>query len=566
MTTFIEISLILAVAALISAVMRMLKQPLIIGYIITGLIVGPYALDLVQNPDSLELFSQFGISLLLFIVGLNLSPRVIKEVGKVATITGVGQVVFTSTIGFILCILLGFTYIEGAYIAVALTFSSTIIVLKLLSDKGDLEKLYGKISVGFLLIQDIIATLILILISAFSLGSNISEVVFQLLWKGATITVILFLIIKFVFPLITKFFAKSQEFLFLFSIAWGMGLASIFSIIGFSMEIGALIAGICLALFPYNFEIAAKMRPLRDFFIILFFILLGIHLTFESVGQVIVPAIVLSTFVLIGNPLIMMFLMKLLGYNKKVGFYSGLTVAQISEFSIILVGVGYKVGHIDSTITSLVTVVGLVTIAASSYLITFADRLYPILIPYLKFFSAEKQTNKKVAFENYDIVLFGYNRIGYDFLQVFLKLKKSYLVVDYDPEVINRLINAGIPNKYGDAGDPEFIDDINFVELKMMVSTIPDYELNASLIRKVREVNKDCVLIVVSHHINDTYMLYSLGASYVVMPHFLGAKYASALVYKNQFDLEKFTEDKEKHINNLRKRISLGHEHPEIVK
>ena len=564
MTIFIEISLILAVAALIAALMRVLRQPLIIGYILTGLIVGPYALDAVQNPEGLEVFSQFGISLLLFIVGLNLSPKVIKEVGKVAAITGVGQVLFTSSICFIVCIILGFTYIEAAYIAVALTFSSTIIVLKLLSDRGDLEKLYGKISVGFLLIQDIIATLILILISAFSLGSSVSEVTIQLLWKGAAITIVLYLVIKLIFPLITRFFAKSQEFLFLFSIAWGMGLASIFTLIGFSMEIGALIAGVCLALFPYNYEIAAKMRPLRDFFIILFFILLGFHLSFESISQVIVPAILLSVFVLIGNPLIVMFLMKFLGYNKKVGFYSGLTVAQISEFSIILVGVGYKVGHINETITSLVTVIGLVTIAASSYLITFADKLYPVLIPYLKFFSANKPTNQAKAFENYDIVLLGYNRIGYDFLEAFRKLKKSFLVVDYDPEVINRLINAGIPNKYGDAGDPEFVDDINLVELKMMVSTIPDYELNASLIRKTRDVNKDCVIIVVSHHINDTYMLYSLGAHYVVMPHFLGGKYASALVYKNQFDIEKFTVDKERHINNLRKRISLGHEHPTI--
>ncbi len=564
MTTFIEISLILAFAAAVSAVMRGLRQPLIIGYIITGLIVGPYAFDLIKNPENLEIFSQFGISLLLFIVGLNLSPRIIKEVGRVAAITGVGQVVFTSAIGFGICLLLGFTHVEAVYIAVALTFSSTIIVLKLLSDKGDLEKLYGKISVGFLLIQDVIATAILIFISAFSLGSSTSEVLVQLLWKGFLIVAVLFLIIKFVFPFITKFFAKSQEFLFLFSLAWGMGLASIFATIGFSLEIGALVAGICLALFPYNFEIAAKMRPLRDFFIIIFFIALGSHLTLDSINQVIVPAIVFSLFVLVGNPLIMMFLMKTLGYNKKVGFYAGLTVAQISEFSIILVGVGQKMGHIDQRITSLVTMVGLITIAASSYLITFSDKLYPVLIPYLKFFSAENKANKAMNFENYDLVLFGYNRIGFDFLEVFKKLNKSHLVIDYDPEVITKLTNAGIKNKYGDAGDPEFIDDINLAELKMAISTIPDYELNASLIRKIRSVNSDCVILVVSHHITDTYQLYELGASYVVMPHFLGGKYASALVYKNQFDLEKYSEDKEKHINNLKKRTDLGQDHPRI--
>src|SRR3990167_4449863 len=172
MDVFVEISLIIVIAAAVSGLVRLFKQPLIIGYVLTGLLIGPYAFDILQSPESLEIFSKFGITLLLFIVGLNLSPTVIREVGKVATITGVGQVVFTSLIGFLISLFFGFSIVESIYISTALTFSSTIIILKLLSDKGDLDKIYGKISIGFLLVQDMVATIILLFVSSFAKTNN----------------------------------------------------------------------------------------------------------------------------------------------------------------------------------------------------------------------------------------------------------------------------------------------------------------------------------------------------------------------------------------------------------
>lgn len=566
MTTFLEIALILSIAAIISALMRLFKQPLIIGYILTGLIVGPQVFDVIKSPKTLQVFSEFGITLLLFMVGLNLRPTVIREVGRVASITGLGQVIFTSSIGYLICLALGFGAMASLYIAIALTFSSTIIILKLLSDKGDLQKLYGKISVGFLLVQDIVATIILILISSFSLGSNVQEIAISLLIRGAFIAITLFLIIKFVFPRLTAFFAKSQELLFLFSIAWGMGIAALFSALGFSIEIGALIAGVCLALFPYAYEIDAKMRPLRDFFLVLFFILLGTQMTIDTIGQIALPAILLSAFVLIGNPILLMIVMKFLGFNKRVSFYAGLTVAQISEFSIILVGVGEKNGHITPEITSLVTLIGLITIAISSYMIIYSERIFEVLSPYLKFFDGNGGKSKESEIDgNYDVVLFGYNRIGFDFLESLKKFNDNFIVVDYDPEVIEKLNSMQIPNKYGDAGDADFVDDFNLESLKMVISTVPDYHINAFLIKKICKVNPNAVIIVISHHIRDSYMLYSIGASYVVMPHFLGGKYASALVLKNKFDHRAFESEKEKHLKHLQVRMSMGHDHPENI-
>lgn len=545
--------------------MRILKQPTIIGYIITGVIASPFFLNLIKSQDTLIVFSQFGVAFLLFIVGLSLNPKVIKEVGKASLITGIGQVVFTSLIGFFISIFLGFNVITSLYIAIALTFSSTIIIMKLLSDKGDIDKLYGKISVGFLLVQDLIAVFILIIVSSFSDSSQALSSILFLLIKGGLIVLLLVLISLYILPRLEFFFARSQELLFMFSIGWGLGLASLFYLVGLSLEIGALLAGITLSLSPYSNEVISKMKPLRDFFIVLFFIVLGSQLIFDDFSKFLAPTIIFSLFVLIGNPLILMILMGMLRYTKKTGLQAGLTVAQISEFSLILIALGVNVGHLSKEILSLITIIGLITILGSSYLIIYSEKIYLHLEKYLSIFERKivKKDNKR---KDYDIILFGYNRIGFDFVNSFKKLKKKFLIVDYNPEVISNLQKEKIDCEYGDVDDAEFLEQLNLKNIKMGVSTIPNFDTNTLLIKTIRKVNKKAILLCVSHHIDEAHKLYSAGASYVVMPHFLGGRYASLLVDKYGFDVNRFNEERKKHISHLRRRKDLGHSHPEVEK
>jgi len=566
MEIFIELSIILGITVLISGVMRLLKQPLIIGYILAGIAVSPYFLDVVSSTETIAVFSQIGVTLLLFIVGLSLSPKVIKEVGKVSLITGIGQIIFTSLIGFFIGRLLGFSIIVSLYIAIALTFSSTIIIMKLLSDKKDLEKLYGKISVGFLLVQDIFVIILLMIISSFSGNLNIGDLSLRNILMPVLLIGGFVLISIYVLPSLSKFFARSQEFLFLFSISWGLGLAALFHYIGFSMEIGALIAGIALSMSPYHYEINSKMKPLRDFFIILFFVLLGSQMVFGSLNQLIIPAIIFSLFVLIGNPLIVMILMGLMGYKKKTSFQAGFTVAQISEFSLIFIALGVSVGHLTNEILSLVTIVGLITISGSTYLILYSDKIYPYLSKYLSIFERAKIKGKKDAIQKYDAILFGYNRIGHDILKSFKKLKKKFLVVDYNPATISYLLNEGIECKYGDADDSEFLDELNLSHTKLIFSTIPEFETNLLLINKIKQTNKNAIIIVVSHNIEEANKLYSEGATCVIMPHFLGGGHASMMIRKHGLNLNKFLKEKEKHIQHLKTRVILGHEHPKPEK
>jgi len=566
MEIFIELSIIIGIAVLITGIMKLLKQPLIIGYILTGIIVSPYFLNIVQSTETIKVFSQIGVALLLFIVGLSLSPRVIKEVGKVSLITGIGQIVFTSLIGFFISRLLGFSLIVSLYIAIALTFSSTIIIMKLLSDKKDLEKLYGKISIGFLLVQDIFVIILLMVISSFSSNFGVDSLSFKIILSGILLIGGFVLISIYVLPYLSKFFAKSQEFLFLFSIGWGLGLAALFHYMGFSMEIGALIAGIALSMSPFHYEISSKMRPLRDFFIILFFILLGSQMVFGNISELIIPAIIFSLFILIGNPLIVMILMGFLGYKKKTGFQAGFTVAQISEFSLILIALGVTVGHLTNEILSLVTIVGLITISGSTYLILYSDKIYPYLSKYLSIFERKEVKEKDQDLKEYSVILFGYNRIGYDLLKSFKKLKKKALVVDYNPETILELSKKGIECRYGDVDDEEFLRALNLSKIKMVVSTIPEFETNLLLINKIRQMNKDAIIIVVSHDIEEANVLYKTGATYVIMPHFLGGSHASMMIDKYGLNPKKFLKEKRKHIKELKTKKELGHEHPRAEK
>ena len=561
---FVQISIIIAIVFAVSFVMRLLRQPLIIGYIISGVIVGPFFLDMISMNETIQIFSNFGIAFLLFIVGLHLSPKVIKEVGKISFITGVGQVLFTSLFGYFIAIAFGFSPLTSIYIAIALTFSSTIIITKLLSDKGDMDSLYGKISIGFLLVQDFIAILILIIVSSLSLGSNlISSVGFTIL-KGAILTGIIILISLFVLPKTQKFFARSQEFLFVFAIAWGLGLASLFYYVGLSLEVGALIAGVVLSVSPYSLEISSKLKPLRDFFVISFFLIIGSHMVLTGFSEVIIPALVFSLFILIGNPLIVMILMGVFGYTKRTGFMAGLTVAQISEFSLILIALGIKVGHLTPEILSFVTFIGLFTIAGSTYMMLYSNSIYPKLSKYLSIFERKRLKKESRIKTNYRAILFGYNRIGFGILMALKKLRMKYLVVDFNPDIVQNLKKLRIPCVYGDAYDTDLLKELSLDKVEIVVSTIPDFEINALLVETMKRVNHKAIIIVRAHQIKDALELYKKGANYVLTPHFLGGEYVSKMISDFDIGKEDYEKEKKKHLKMLEEMDKRGKKHPEI--
>ncbi len=557
MEIFIEISIILGLVTGISVVMKVLRQPLVVGYILAGIVAGPYVLDIVQAQESLDFFARVGITVLLFIVGLQLSPRIVKEIGGTSLITGLGQVLFTSVAGFVIIRALGFALVPALYLAVALTFSSTIIILKLLSDYGGINKLYGKLSIGFLLVQDLIASAILIIVGTLATATaagGVEGALMVLAGKVLVIGGVLFGVQKIVIPPLSRFFATSQELLFLFSLSWGLGMAALFHAVGLSMEIGALLAGITLSVTPFAFEIGARMKPLRDYFLVLFFILLGSRMVVEQVAPLMTPALILSLFILVGNPLIVFLLMRGRGYHPRTALLSGFTVAQISEFSLILVSLGVDIGHVPTEVLSLATLVGLITIACSTYLIIYGEHIYTLLERGLVHVPGKRirQNDGTVASHDSNVFVFGYDRMGQNLVAALSQLGARPLVVDYNPEAIERLTEKGIPARYGDAEDAEFLEELGLEQAIMCISTIPNLNINLLMTQKVRAKNKKAIVIAVSHNDHETKILYEHGATYVIMPDFLGAHYASEVIVRHGFDKNAFTAERAKHLRLLK--------------
>ena len=547
---FTEITLLIALAAGMAMIMRALKQPLIIGHILTGLLVGPTFFGVVQSTDTIALLGEFGIVLLLFIVGLGLNPRIIKEVGKTALLTGGGQVLFTVLLATLMTQALGYTTTESIYISIGLAFSSTIIILKLLSDKKEQNKLYGKISIGFLLVQDVIVAFALVYASAAGATLGPAEISILIL-QGLFIIGVVALLTRFVVLPLGKFLSRSQELLFLFAIAWGFGIGALFYELGFSVEIGALIAGVALANMPYAQEAASRLKPLRDFFLIIFFISLGSRLEIINFTEFIGPALAMSGLVLIGNPLIVMIILGLLGYTKRTGFKAGLAVAQISEFSLVFLLLGQRSGQISGDIVATITLVALITIAVSTYMITYSDNLYKHLSPYLGIFERKKRRHEHEAHGKHDAVLIGYKKGGAEFVKAFDKIANNWVVIDYDPDVAEDLERKKIPYIYGDATDPELLEEVDLAKVKVVVSVASDFDTNVQLLRHLELVNKKAVVICHAETSDQAALLYGYGASYVMMPAFIGSEKVSAFLKRNKFSKREFNHYRNKHISYL---------------
>ncbi len=535
---FVQIAVVIVAAAVLSFVANRARQPLMIAYILTGVLIGPNLLHVATDAVFFKTLSDIGVAFLLFMVGLNLDWQKVKEVGWTALIVGVGQVIFTSALGYFVARGLGFELSTALYIAVAFTFSSTIIIVKLLSDKDDLERLYGRLSVGFLIVQDLIAMFLLLVLAALGGGGDWQAIVSTALLKWVCAVIGVMILAKWITPRLMAYAARSQELLFLFGLAWCFGLASLLFLLGFGIETGALLSGVSLASVGYSRELVARMRPLRDFFLIIFFVLLGTQLSFVGAMDMVKPVAIFSLFILIGNPLIVMLILRTLGHHPRTGFMSGTTVAQVSEFSFILLAAGIKLGHIPTSTLTLATLVGLVTITISSYVITYNESIYEFLSPVFRVLepAADKKPKREAIIKAPEIVLFGFHRMGEVVLPKVRSMKRRFVVVDFDPQMTRLLEARRVPYMYGDAGDSDFLADIHLEKAKLVISTIPDEEVSLHLVHYLKEKRYTGSLIVTAKTPEAAAALYREGVQFVIIPSVLGGERFAELLKKNQFD------------------------------
>lgn len=553
---FTELSIVLVIATIVSLIVHRLKQPLIIGYILTGIIVGPFLLNLANANEAFDTFSQIGITLLLFIIGLELSVTVVRRMGKTVLLTALTLLLSIGTVGFLVGTAFHFTQTEALLTGFCLFFSSTIIIAKVLSDKKELGRLNGQIAIGVILIDDVVATIALLFVASQSNGSLDAIDILLLAAKGIGVVLGLFLVGTKVLPHLIRYIAKSQELLFIFALAWGFGIAALVNFIGFSVEVGALFAGVTLAHLPYARQIAAKLKPLRDFFIIIFFISLGKGLELSNLRGALLPAAALSAIVLFIKPLVTMASLGFMRYTKRTSFKAAINLSQISEFSIILVVLAAGSGLVSGHLSAIITLVALITIAISTYLMKYDDAIYARIQRALTLFERSKTTEAKHTAKVYPLILFGYNG-GQQFLKTFKSMSHPFVVVDYDPDVIDELEHKHIEYLYGDATDPEILDEISFEQAKLIVNTIDDHDVNVTLLNHVRQHSQEAVVICYSTDHTKAAELYRLGASYVMLPHFIGTQQLNSFLQENGFNKQSFAKYRKHHLVEIG-RIAVG--------
>lgn len=530
-----ELGVVMGLAAVLGIILRVFKQPLILAYVATGACIGLFGLFQLPDRETFHIFSDLGIMFLLFLVGLEMNYASLKVVGKASILVGLGQIALTAVIALGISLIFGFSLLESAYISAALTFSSTIIVVKYLSDKKDVNSLFGKISIGVLLVQDAVAILVLFFLTSFLTEASV-QITQTLTTIGFGVLLFIFIILvgRFLLPPLMRLIGRSPELVFVVSLAWLFIVVGAVHQLGFSLEIGGFLAGVALAQSAEHMQIAHRIGALRDFFLLMFFVILGSSLVYADFRGLLVPIVVLTLFVLVGKPLIVMGVMGFLGYRKRTSFLTSVTTGQVSEFSLILVALGLQLTHISNQVVSLVTAVAILTITFSTYEMMYAEKMANKLGKLLSVFERDKNKEPHWSTEKIrkPIVLIGAHRTGQSILAN-LPVEDA-LVIDFDPELIQHLKHKGYKTVFGDISDPEIFEAAHFGQSELVISTSPDIEDNVLLLEKLRKLRRRPLVILRAETEREAELLYKQGADYVLLPHFTSGYYIGLALSKNR--------------------------------
>ncbi|MDD5331288.1 MAG: cation:proton antiporter [Candidatus Nanoarchaeia archaeon] len=548
----VDLGLIIILATALAYLAKLIKQPLIPAYILAGVILGPIGLGFVKDLDLIRSLSEIGIAFLLFLVGLEIDVKKIKKVLGISLVGGILQVVLMFFAGFFIGDLFGLETIVCVYIGLIISFSSTMIVVKLLSDKGQINTLHGRIILGILLLQDI---LVVFALSFLTQGELSFKVVGLALFNGLILILAVVIFSRFLLKRVFDFAARSRELIFLIAISMCFLFAILANLLHFSIAIGAFLIGVGLANLPYNHEIMGRVVSLKDFFSTIFFVSLGMQLVLIG-NNLVWLLVILTLMVILLKPLIIMIISGLFGYESRTSFLTAISLGQVSEFSLLLGTLGfYMLGHISQEFFSLIIFLTVLTMILTSYLIKNSSSIYNYLAEPLKIFNRLSSKKKRLEYGtkegNYKTVLFGCNRMGKIMLR-FLN-KESLIVIDHDPSIIEGLIKNRINCYYGEINNHEILKKINFSKVNLIISTIETLEDNLLMLRLIKRINSKIKVIVSADRIPDALDLYERGADYVILPHISSAESMKGILGKA--NLEGFNRLRSDHIKHL---LDLG--------
>ncbi|MBU1031857.1 cation:proton antiporter [Patescibacteria group bacterium] len=531
---FIQLAVILGLCSVLGYSVVKLKLPLLIAYLIGGLMIASTAIFDPRASEVLHFLPDIGIAFVLFLIGMELDLREIKRLGKPILLAGTLQIVITTILGSTVARVLGFGSVESWYLGVGLAFSSTILVVKLLMDKKDEGALYGKLAVGILILEDLLAVLLLVMLtvssSVLGLGFQQAFPVLALLLKASLLFGLAFILSKFLLPSVFKAVSRQNELLFITALAWCFIYISFAIFLGFSVVIGAFLAGMALANSPFHFQIQGKIKPLREFFVAIFFVYLGTQVNFSQITKIYPLLIFFTGYTLLAKPTIFLLLLGMFGFKKHTIFQTALSLTHISEFSLILLLVGFKLGVVSQSALTTIALSAVLSMIIASVMITHSNKLYKKLSKILSFFERKNYTHvlEKGShcqiLEGYVIVI-GARKVGGEIVKLLKREKIPQIVLDVNPYQVEILIKEKIPVLYGDMGDPEVLDGLNLPNARMIISTSANEEDNKLLLEELKSRQIDVPVIVRAETADDAQTLYKAGADFVIIPEILAGDF-----------------------------------------
>ncbi len=507
-----DFAIIFVAATLIGYVAHKLGQPTIVAYILTGVILGPVVLDIVVEEGLVEMMSHLGIGFLLFLLGIKMHFDEVKKIFRPIVKIAGSQIVLQQSLAFLVAYMLGFPFWQALVIGLCTIFGATPVIVKALTDKGEIRTLPGRINVGVLIGQDIYLVLALALLGIGTLTSpvEIAFTVGKILLLVGIITVVTLAASRYVLPEVFKRVASHKEVLFVFTIAWAFLFIYTSEIFDLSLEVGAFLAGLALAQLPYSGELEEKIEPLTDFFILIFFSTIGLRLVADELFYYWQEAVIASLILIVGNFLIMFYLIHKEKFSVKTSFLGSINMIQVSEFSLVVGALAVAQGFIEIEVLGYLSLMALMTMSSSTYVLYNNQKIYEWAKPWLKRFESEDRRDEDVTeYQNHAVVL-GYNHLSKKLIPVIKEHFDDLVVLDHDPKNIDKLKQSEFDLVYGDFRYDQVRKGLNLKNAAFVFSFLPDISSNTIL---MEEVSEDTTVFVECESEEDMVELSKLGGN-----------------------------------------------------
>ncbi len=522
------VDLVLAVGAAFigGALAQRLGQPVILGYLLAGVAIGPFSPGPVADPHSVQVLAEIGVAFLMFALGAELSLAELRRLGRVAALGGALQIVGTMALGPILAPRLGLTFVEGIFLGAVLALSSTMVALKVLLGRGEMGALHGRVTLGILVAQDLAVVPMVVVLPAVAGGQE--DVLQELALAAAKAGVVLlgaYVVGARLVPWLLgrAAFSRTRELFLLGVVALALGTALVTQLAGLSLAFGAFLAGLAVAESDYRTQVIAETLPLRDLFASLFFV---------SVGMLVDPATLLAQAGLVallggatvlGKLVIVAVVVAALGMPARVAVMAGLSLAQVGEFSFVLARVGVDRGAIPAALFDLTLATALVTIVLSPSLVRAGPALVDLLgrLPMVgAWFADPVQASEEAASLSGHAIICGFGRVGRELADALAARGIHYLVVEYNPDIVQDLRRAGVPVVYGDGGNPVVLEHAHVERARLLAVVMPDRSAAERATRAARALNPRLDIVARAVSAEELPRLRRAGATDVVQPEF----------------------------------------------